>query len=88
MQDAWNTLELIDMKGKSVQFQLPATAYNKAKVYEISAQGLKTLKQSCWLNDEVKFEKKKQPTWRAEANQAYHSFVHAGYKRLCGIIGC
>ena len=62
-QDRRTTMELINRIGMPVQFRLPATAHNKSKLYEISAQGLQTLTQrsecesssSCWLNDEVKF---------------------------------
>ena len=56
--------ELINRIGMPVKFQLPATAYNKAKVYDSSVQGLQTLQQRseyesscpCWLNEEVKFK--------------------------------
>ena len=64
LQESLNTLESIKMTDMPVRFQLPATSYNKAKLYEISGQGLRSLKQRsacesscfCWLNDEVKVQ--------------------------------
>ena len=63
IRDGVHILESIKPADKPVTFQIPANLYNKAKLYEISEQGLRSLIQRalcesscfCWLN-EVKYK--------------------------------